>query len=363
MRFQGFQNGWQEKILEEIITSIVSGKTTPSTTGVFPVYGSMGIIGFCDIPTHKGKYLLIARVGANAGSINNVEGEFSATDNTLILGVKENISINFLYQKLLSYNLNKLIFGSGQPLITGGELKCLKLFFPEITEQSKIARLLNFIDDRISTQSQIIKKLQSLIKGLSEKLYTQEVRFPEFKGKWDTKLGGEIFKRHSNKHHYSDLPIVAVTKNKGVAKREDIDYNITVEDKSIQSYKVIEKGDFVISLRSFEGGIEYSEITGICSPAYTILKSQIPIVDNFYKAYLKRSSYIALLNERIEGIRDGKNISFENFSIIPLPYPTISEQNKIANFLSAIDEKLEIEKQILKKYTEQKKYLLANMFI
>ncbi|KAA6311383.1 hypothetical protein EZS27_037479, partial [termite gut metagenome] len=215
----------------------------------------------------------------------------------------------------------------------------------------------------------IIEGLESLMQGLNDELFsygvnkTPRLRFSEFYGKWEEKLGGEMFKRYSNRQHNGNLPIVAVTQNKGVAKREDIDYNITVEDKSIQSYKIIEKGDFVISLRSFEGGIEYSGITGICSPAYTILKSQLPIVDNFYRAYLKKSSYIAQLNERLEGIRDGKNISFDNFSIIPLPYPTISEQQKIADFYISVNSFIEIEKYILEKYTKQKKYLLSNLFI
>jgi type I restriction enzyme S subunit len=78
-------------------------------------------------------------------------------------------------------------------------------------------------------------------------------------------------------------------------------------------------------------------------------------VDNFYRAYLKKSSYIAQLNERLEGIRDGKNISFDNFSIIPLPYPTISEQQKIADFYMSVNSFIEIEKNILEKYTKQKK--------
>ena len=182
LRFPEFQGEWVEKILDKITTSIVAGKTKPLAIGIFPVYGSMGIIGFCDIPTHKGKYLLIARVGANAGSINNVEGEFSVTDNTLILGVKENISIDFLYQKLLSYNLNKLVFGSGQPLITSGQLKDLNLFFPEITEQNKIADFLSLLDLRIETQSQIVENLKSLIKGFGEKLFSQKVRFKDDNG-------------------------------------------------------------------------------------------------------------------------------------------------------------------------------------
>lgn len=173
------------------------------------------------------------------------------------------------------------------------------------------------------------------------------LRFPEFEGEWDEVLGNELFKPVSNKKHDSDLPIVAVTQTQGVALRDEIDFKISVSDKSISTYKIVEKGDFVISLRSFQGGIEYSEVTGICSPAYTILKPILPIVAPFYKSYLKQNRYISKLNERLEGIRDGKNISFENFSIIPLPYPSLEEQDKIARFLSLIGERIATQNKII----------------
>ena len=188
------------------------------------------------------------------------------------------------------------------------------------------------------------------------------MRFPKFEEEWDIMFGNEIFKTVSNKKHNSDLPIVAVTQDKGVALRDDIDYKISVSDKSISTYKIIEKGDFVISLRSFQGGIEYSEVTGICSPAYTILKPICPIVDQFYKFYLKQDRYISKLNERLEGIRDGKNISFGNFSIIPLPYPILEEQQKIAKFLSLIEERISTQNKIIEKLESLIKGISQTLF-
>jgi len=194
-------------------------------------------------------------------------------------------------------------------------------------------------------------------------LFSHKLRFKKFEQSWEMKYGNEIFENISDKNHYSNFPILAITQEYGAIPRDLIDYNVAVTDKSIENYKVVQIGDFIISLRSFQGGIEYSYYKGICSPAYIVLRPIIPINGTFYKYYLKTRDYITELNKNIEGIRDGKMISYKQFSEIPLPYPAIAEQNKIANALSAVDSKLEQERLLLKKYNEQKKYLLGNLFI
>lgn len=257
--------------------------------------------------------------------------------------------------------------GSKVLSINVGRISNVELSFPTLSEQQKIASLLSIIDERIQTQSKIIENLKTLIKTTSEKLFTRKVRFKDDDGNefpdWENKLGSEVFESITNKKHSSDLPILAITQEHGAIPRDLIDYQISVTDKSVESYKVVEIGDFIISLRSFQGGIEYSNYKGICSPAYIILRNKIEIDNRFYKYYLKADSYIKLLNKKLEGIRDGKMISYTYFSEINLSFPSIEEQTKIASFLSQIDQKIEIEKQLLTQCENQKKYLLQNLFI
>ncbi|MDW2116616.1 restriction endonuclease subunit S [Vibrio sp. 1731] len=156
---------------------------------------------------------------------------------------------------------------------------------------------------------------------------------------------------------------IAITQNQGAIPRNLIDYNISVADTSVASYKVVEKGDFIISLRSFQGGIEYSEYTGICSPAYVILRPKIDISDYFYKYYLKTYPFIVEMQKRLEGIRDGKIISYRYFSEISMPYPTKVEQDKIVCFLSALEQKISLATSELEKAKEWKKGLLQQMFV
>ncbi len=254
------------------------------------------------------------------------------------------------------------------------QLKLLKLHLPSLSEQQKIASFLTAVDDKL----QALKKKKSLLeqykKGVMQKIFSQELRFKparpsggaddgsEFP-KWEVKSGGELFESISNKKHNSDLPILAISQEYGAVPREMINYQISVTEKSVESYKVVDVGDFIISLRSFQGGIEYSNYKGICSPAYVILRNTAPINNTFFKYYFKTDFYIQKLCEKLEGIRDGKMISYKYFSDIQLPYPSLSEQTKITNFLSAIHEKIQLVQSQIEKMEVWKKGLLQKMFV
>lgn len=192
-----------------------------------------------------------------------------------------------------------------------------------------------------------------------------KLRFPEFRGKYDIDFlnGNLLFESITNRDHNSDLPILAITQDQGAVPREQIDYNITVTDKSLTSYKIVEAGDFIISLRSFQGGIEYSRFKGICSPAYIVLrKKKKEIIDYYYKYFFKTENYIRSLNKDLEGIRDGKMISYNQFSSIKIPFPDFNEQKKIAMCLSSIDELIDAESKKLEILEKHKKGLMQKLF-
>ncbi|WP_407324254.1 restriction endonuclease subunit S [Acinetobacter pittii] len=191
-----------------------------------------------------------------------------------------------------------------------------------------------------------------------------ELRFPEFlkNSGWELVYGNRAFEQISNKDHNSDLPILAVTQEYGAIPREIIDYNVSVTEKSVQSYKVVDVGDFIISLRSFQGGIEYSEYNGLCSPAYVILRNKKGIDKRFFKQYFKAKSFIRDLTKNLEGLRDGKMISYKQFSEILLPKPSTEEQQKIADCLTSIDELIALHTQKLKFLKDHKKGLMQQLF-
>ena len=171
----------------------------------------------------------------------------------------------------------------------------------------------------------------------------------------------DIFKSVTNKKHNGEFEVLSATQDKGVIPRSQVDIDIKFDESNITGYKKVDRGDFVISLRSFQGGIEYSEYEGLVSPAYTVLKPIVPVCDGYYKAYLKTGDYINRLNKGTYGIRDGKQIGFEDFGDMILHYPSLSEQQKIAEILSAQDKLIALKEKLIEEKKRQKKALMQQL--
>jgi type I restriction enzyme, S subunit len=202
------------------------------------------------------------------------------------------------------------------------------------------------------------------MKPNTNKMPMPTLRFPEFRegGAWLYMHGDDLFEPVTNKNHDSTLPILAITQEYGAIPRSAIDYNVFVSDKSVESYKVVEVGDFIISLRSFQGGIEYSNYHGLCSPAYIILQNKTAIVHEFFRYYFKTFVFIQNMNKNIEGIRDGKMVSYAQFSELLLPLPPKAEQQKIADCLTSLDDLIAAQNQKLNTLKAHKKGLIQGLF-
>ncbi|MBA7541737.1 hypothetical protein ES705_34053 [subsurface metagenome] len=276
----------------------------------------------------------------------------------------------FLYQNIDSRydELRRLSTGEGG---RGGLnlqiIKAIKVHFPSLPEQQKIALFLSAVDKKIQELTCKKELLEQYKKGAMQKIFSQEIRFRNENGKdypdWERKRGKEVFVSHSNKNHNGDLPILAATQDRGMVYRDSIGIEIKSSNESVISYKIVEPGDFVISLRSFQGGIEYSEVKGICSPAYIILKPKTRIDKNFFKFYFKKEEFITRLSKTVVGIRDGKQISYDAFGGLKLQIPSVDEQKKIASYISKIDNKIEQTNLHIEKTQQFKKGLLQQMFV
>ena len=242
-----------------------------------------------------------------------------------------------------------------------------KIDIPLEKGQAEMSQLFHAADQKKGLLENKKELLEQYKKGIMQKLASQEIRFQDDEGKdfpeWQELRAKDIFKNHSNKKHDGTLPILAATQDQGIVHRDTLEKIIQTSDASVKSYKVVEQGDFVISLRSFQGGLEYSSVKGICSPAYTILKPKIEISEGYFKHYFKKESFISQLAASIIGIRDGKQISYDTFSAMKLPCPSKEEGDKIALFINTIDKKIaDVGKKIELTQT-YKQGLLQQMFI
>lgn len=349
---------WEVKRLGEVCNSISSGNNKErNDNGDYPVYGSTGLIGYSNVCIYDIPQILVARVGAHAGYVYCVDGNYDVSDNTLILNLKSTYHFDFAYNQLLHYNLNRYIFGSGQPLVTAGQLKSLRIPLPPLAEQEKIAEILSTWDKAIERQTQLIQKLELRKKGLMQQLLTGKKRLPGFTDEWKKVKAGLIFKSVSIRSNKQEI-LLSATQEHGVIPRDMLESRVTMPTGDLSSFKLVDVGDFVISLRSFEGGIEYSQYRGVVSPAYTVLKKALDVDSAFYKAYFKSNDFIQRLSVAVIGIRDGKQISYSDFAYIKIPFPALQEQTAIANILSSSDEEIRLAQDKLAAMKEQKKGLM-----
>lgn len=229
---------------------------------------------------------------------------------------------------------------------------------PPIEEQQKIAAILTTQDKVIELKEKLLAEKQRQKKHLMQQLLTGKKRLPGFYGAWSFPKAKELFQSVSDKDHNGDLAVLSSTQDRGIVPRNEVDIDIKYDACSLVNYKKVSKGNFVISLRSFQGGIEYSTYTGLVSPAYTVLSSRKEISDGYYKQFFKSTDYINRLNVAVYGIRDGKQISYEDFGCLRIPYPPIKEQDAIAEVLSTADHEIDLLQQDIEQEKQKKKALM-----
>lgn len=126
----------------------------------------------------------------------------------------------------------------------------------------------------------------------------------------------------------------------GMIERSDINIDIKFEQESISGYKIVRKGDYVVHLRSFQGGFAFSDRTGICSPAYIILRPNDLVVYSYLSHYFTSKPFIKSLKLVTYGIRDGRSINVDEWLDMPILLPPAQEQIRILTIVNAIDAKL-----------------------
>ncbi len=373
LRFPEFQEKWKEDRLGVICDSISSGKDKSDPDGAYDLFGSTGVIGKTSSDTFDGKFLLVARVGANAGLLTIAIGKFGVTDNTLVIYLKKPACIDFVFYYLESLRLNRLVFGSGQPLITGGQLKALPLFLPNNSEQQKIADSLSSIDDLITAQTQKLVTLKTHKKGLMQQLFPAEgetlpkLRFPEFQDDWVIKKLGELGKligggtpdKSVAEYWQGEIPWVSSSD----IYEDDINtISVTrfINEKSISesATKKVPKGSVLFVSRVGTGKLAIND-NDVCT-SQDFMNFMPKKIYNYYLGYffiVNKSALISL----------GQGTSIKGFSKgdlekLEVSYPGDLEQQKIADCLSSIDDLITAQSQKIDILKAHKKGLMQQLF-
>ena len=276
----------------------------------------------------------------------------------------------YLFNLMLGYNFYKRAIAcsmrTGMPKINQDDLNAIAISYPQsTTEQKKIAEILSVQDKLIELEQQKIEEIKKAKRFFLEKMFPKkgqavpEIRFKGFTAPWEQRKAKELFISTADKG-YPELPVLSATQDRGMIRRDENSINIFHDKKNEVGYKRVLPGQFVIHLRSFQGGFAHSAIEGITSPAYTVFGFSEPEKhDSEYWKYMFTSkAFIRRLETVTYGIRDGRSISYDEFLTLSFVYPSRAEQTAIAQHLDKLSNLITLHQRKLEEEKRKKKALM-----
>ena len=282
-----------------------------------------------------------------------------------VFNSKENpLFLAYYIRAKLVYKFASRVEGGNVSNLYFERLEKLALNVPATVEQEKIVRILEKLNNLLSLQQRKLKQYQLIKKWLCSVVFNDTVHDDANILFSNRVKANQLFESISKKG-FKDLPVLSASQEKGMVFRDDISKNITYTNSNLNNYKLVSPGNFVVHLRSFQGGFSYSNKIGIASPAYTIFefKDNIKYDSIFWKEKFKSYNFIQLLKKVTYGVRDGRSISFSDFLSLYLAFPDIEIQKKIGKCFKALDNQISDQQCIIQQLKQLKQFLLQNMFI
>ena len=372
LRFKEFHGEWEYFLINDVCSEFKSGKNIKADSvfecGEYPVYGGNGLRGYTSSYNHEGSYVLIGRQGALCGNVRSVYGKTYITEHAIAVAGNEKSNTNFLHYLFLKMNLGQYSDQSAQPGLAVNKLLKLKVALPIISEQTKIAKFLSLLDERIATQNKIIDRLQTLIKGLNDSLYELygngiTTSFAELghsysglSGKTANDFGtGKPFITYLNVYsnniiNENDYQYVRINEGEkqNVVKYGDVLFTLSSETPEEVGVGSVFLGKDEVYLNSFCFGIHIENEEQVYSPYLSYYVSSTPF-RKFIYPFAQGSTRF--------------NLCKADFEKASIKLPLLENQKHIYAILNSITEKIETEEMMLEKYLIQKQYLLRQMFI
>lgn len=278
--------------------------------------------------------------------------------------------MRFLFVLLESCNLEKLKDNGAVPGINRNSVYALRPFSPNPPEQQKIADCLSSLDDLIAAQAKKIEALKAHKKGLMQQLFPAEgetvprLRFPEFRGAgaWEEKKAEKLFANRAEKGS-AGLPIYSVTINEGMIKRSSLDRNFD-DIAEPEGNKKAQRHDIAYNMmRMWQGASGVAVEDCMISPAYVVLAPRKEVNSVFFGYLFKLPQYLQKLTSHSRGLTlDRLRLYYKDFAEIPLLYPSMQEQKRIANCLSSIDQLIVVHVEKFETLKAQKQSLMQGLF-
>ena len=190
---------------------------------------------------------------------------------------------------------------------------------------------------------------------------TPNIRFKGFTDDWEQRKLGEVFQEYSEKNH-PELPALTIIQGGGTVLREESERKLQYDKSSLAGYKMVREDDFIVHLRSFEGGLEKSNHNGLISPAYHTFHGD-EVDSRFYYPYFRSYEFIKhKLVPHVYGIRDGRSIDIDSMKTIEIPWTSYEEQKKIGDYIESLDTLITLHQRKCDETKKLKKFMLQKMF-
>ena len=361
LRFPEFQGKWDKCKFRDVCSISTGNKNTQDKIddGIYPFYVRSQTVERINSWTFDGEAILTAGDGVGVGKVfHHTYGKIGVHQRVYILSDFK-CDANYLFHFFSSKFYNRVKRMSAKNSVDSVRKEMITdmpLSLPSHQEQVKIGYLLSLLDERIATQSKIIEDLKKLKSAIIEKLYKG------IQGTWYSyRQLFSIINERNKQLEYSN--VLSASQERGMVSREDLNLDIHFERSNISTYKIVKNGDYVIHLRSFQGGFAFSEKTGICSPAYTVLRPNNLLVYGYLSNYFTSRDFVKSLIIVTYGIRDGRSINVDEWLDMKVVIPSKEQQTHIVNVIESIENKIKNEETYSNCLLNQKQYLLRQMFI
>ena len=196
---------------------------------------------------------------------------------------------------------------------------------------------------------------------MTENRKTPKLRFKGFTDAWEQRKLGEIFEEYSEKNH-EELPALMIIQGCGTIRRDESERSLLYDRANLSNYKMVNEGDFIVHLRSFEGGLEMATNIGIISPAYHTFHGE-NTDSRFYYSYFRSKKFIDIdLKPHVYGIRDGRSVDVEGMKTVKIPFTSYEEQKVIGMYIKRLDNLITLHQRKLDRLKNIKKSMLDKMF-
>lgn len=396
IRIEGIGN-WTTKLLSDISKKVLTKNTALKYDVTLTNSAEFGIISQLDFFDHKisndksiSNYYVVepddfvynprVSVTAPVGPINRNMLGFSGVMSPLYYVFKvHDVDKEFLDYYFHTRCWHKFMYDKGncgarfdRLSISDSEFVKMPISMPKSEdEQRSIASFFRNLDDLISASNSKIASLRQLKVASQQAMFPQKgetrprVRFKGFEDEYSSMTANELFKTFDERNH-PELPVLSACQDiRGMAPRSESGYDIFHDKSNEVTYKRVLPGQFVIHLRSFQGGFAHSSVEGICSPAYTVFgfKEDDKHDDYYWKYIFMSKAFIDRLKLITYGIRDGRSISFKEFMEMNFVFPSYEEQKQISIFFRTIDKQISLEEQKLESLKRIKSACLDKMFV